>query len=95
MDIKLGGETIKIRALTRQEVRALKDVGFSLAMASPELSQADEAMDRVLALVLTDDDIAFLETRPLHESLMVWKEILKETYGDPDAEKNLNGTSAG
>jgi hypothetical protein len=85
-EVKVGEKTIKVRALLRKEVKALKKQGVILHDLNS--AAADEVMDPVFALVLSPGDIAMLEELPQHASFKTLVAILNETFGSADAEKN-------
>lgn len=93
--VEINGRDIEIRGLTRKEVRDLEPYGFSCLACVPVYETADQAMEKVFDLVLSREDRAFLDDCPNSDSITVWKEILKETYGSRTEEKNLSSTSAG
>lgn len=86
---------IKIRALKRKEIRDLYDCGYDYAKCIPALEKAHEAVDRGLNAVLTKEDLSFLDECENHEQIRCWTELLKETYGSEDEEKNLSATTGG
>ena len=95
-EIRIDNRVIQVRGLTRREIRdQLKDLGFSSTLCRPTIVTAETALETAFNIVLDPADIEFLDDQPNPVTLKVWKEILKETYGDPDEEKNLNGTSDG
>ncbi len=73
----------KARALTRREVRDLKEKGLSIGGMTPENS--DEVADAVVELVYGDakqfDELPYPDYRQL------FKEVVDKTYGGT-AEKN-------
>lgn len=81
--------------LTRGQIKSLKEYGFSYFVCKPTLDQVHDAMDAAFELALTDDDRAFLDTRPVKDSFAIWKAILAETYGGGDDEGNSEATSNG
>lgn len=86
---------VEIRALKRREIRDLKDVGYNCTGCLPQLETADDTVDRGLQTVLSRDDLDFLEECDNQETIRCWQELLKETYGSRDEEKNLSATSGG
>lgn len=86
--VDIAGRKIEVRSLTRGEIKSLKDCGYTCLGCVPDLKTADAAQEKALEKVLSSDDITFLDERPNRDSTEVWKGILKETYGDPDEEKN-------
>lgn len=96
MIIKVKGREIEIRALTRGEIKGLRDYGYTyMGCKTPTLDTANDCQDEALKIVVSSDDLEFLDTRPLRDATCVWTEILKETYGAQDEEKNSSGTSDG
>jgi len=91
----IDGREFDIQSLTRGQIRELKDHGFSYFICKPTLDQAHDAMDAAFDLVLSEQDQAFLDTRPIKDSFAVWKALLAETYGGGNDEGNSKGTSAG
>lgn len=85
-EIKIGGETLSVRGLTRGELKALRADGINILNLT--LDTSEDAMDRVFKIVLTEQADAGLDDRPYHESLDVWRAILVETFGSEDEEKN-------
>lgn len=86
---------IKIRALKRKEIKGLSDCGYDYAKCIPTLENSHEAVDRGLNTVLTKEDLAFLDECENPEQIRCWTELLKETYGSEDEEKNLSATTNG
>jgi len=93
--IEVNEKLIEIRALTRGEIKTLKDVGYSYFGCIPSMDHANDSQDQCLEKVLSPDDLVFLDTCSNQDATHVWTEILKETYGAPDEEKNLQSTSDG
>ena len=94
-EIKFDDRIITVRPLTVAEVKKLADCGFGYAVCIPTLETANDARIRALEIILDPVDIEYLLNRPLPDSRRVWKAMLDETYGDPEEEKNLPGTSDG
>jgi hypothetical protein len=88
-------ETWPLRGLTRGEVKKLRAEGIDLARL--DAGNADEAVDRVVALVLSPDLVGELDDRPCSETMRVFQAILEETYGFAGEEKNspAPGTDGG
>ena len=84
---------VKVRGLTRKEVKSFKRYGFYLSFYSPPIDDPelmDEGIEKVLELcVLTPDTFAALEEKDNIRSAQVFSGIVKETYGAGDEEKNL------
>lgn len=91
------GETrmIAIRALKRKEIRGLKNVGYNYVGCVPTVETLEETVDRALGLVLSENDLEFLDECDNKESQRCWNELLKETYGSKDEEKNSSATTSG
>ena len=85
----------EIRALTRGEIKGLKDLGYSYFGCVPSMENAIDAQDKCLETQLSDQDMKFLDSCPAKAGTKLWTEILKETYGSPDEEKNSQSTSDG
>ena len=94
-EVEIGPRTIKVRPLTKYEVKCLKDCGYSFFQCIPRKETAEEAVEKALELVLDKDTVEWLETRSMKENLEVWTAILKETYGSGEEEKNSESTSNG
>ena len=84
---------VKVRSLTRKEVKGLKEFGFYLSFYSPPILEpelVDEGIEKVLELCVLDKDaFAALEDTDHIETMEVFSGITKETYGARDEEKNL------
>ncbi len=93
--IKVEGRKFDIRALTRGEIKKLKDFGYSYFGCVPTMENAIDAQDRCLETQLGDQDMEFLDSCPAKAGTEIWTEILKETYGASDEEKNSQSTSSG
>lgn len=91
------GETrqIKIRSLKRKEIRELKDCGYNYIGCVPTIETLEATVDRALNTVLSQEDLEFLDECENKESQRCWNELLKETYGDKEEEKNLSATTSG
>lgn len=79
---------LKLRSLTGKEIRNLAELGYTYLGCVPKVETATDAIDGALACVLSKEDRKFLddcENRTIKE---VWSDVLKETYGDRDEEKN-------
>lgn len=86
---------IEIRALKRREIRDLKDCGYNYIGCVPKVETAEETIDRALQTVLSRNDLEFLDECDNKEAQRCWQELLKETYGSRDEEKNLSATTSG
>jgi hypothetical protein len=80
------GRTFEVRALKRKEVKELKKAGFVISNLNPE--NADDCLDRVFSMVFSPEDIEYIDNMPNHKAIALWRDILKETYGAKDEEKN-------
>lgn len=85
-EVTICGKTFKIRNLKRKEVKALKKKGINLVGLKPEM--ADDAMDAVFDLVLTEEEIAVVDEFDQTDAMELWTEALKETFGSAEEEKN-------
>lgn len=86
--VEIIDRAIEVRGLTRKEVRALEPEGYTVMGPMLNLANANRAVEKVFDLVLSREDIAFLETQPHIQTLKVWREINNETFGSKDEEKN-------
>jgi hypothetical protein len=92
-EVKLSnGFKIEVRGLLRRELRALKADGMDPAALSMNI--ADEALDRVFALVLAPDVQKMLEDMPNSDSMRIWRGVMTETYGAGEEEEK-NSSPAG
>lgn len=94
-EITMKGKKVFMRSLTRGEIKQLKKYGYTIFGCVPDFDQSSDAMDECFKLVLSEDQIAYLDSVPNKKVIDVWKEILAETYGSQDEEKNLSGVSDG
>ena len=78
--------TFEVRALKRKEVKELKKDGYVISNLSP--ANADDCLDRVFSMVFSEEDIKAIDEMPNHAAISLWQDILKETYGAKDEEKN-------
>ena len=86
---------ISLRPLKRREIRELAPFGYTYLGCSPKFETAQDAVDKSLEMVLTKKEQKFLDECDARTIKDVWSELLKETYGDRDEEKNLLNTTAG
>ena len=83
---------IKIKGLTRKQVKELKKHGFYASYYNPagfEAEQLDAGMDEVLSVALSTADHAKLDDMVNRDVNEIFMAIIKETYGAKDEEKNL------
>lgn len=85
-EITAGGRDIRVRGLTRREVKQLRGKGLDPGHITAAF--AEETMDAVMDMVLEKDDLDFLEDQVNAESLKVFRRILDLTFGKADAVKN-------
>ena len=86
---------IEVRPLTRKQLRGIKELGFGTAFCTPSMDTLNDALEAVLPLALSEKDNEFLDECTPVEINIIWKAILEETYGSPEAEKNLQSTGDG
>jgi hypothetical protein len=86
---------IKIRPLKRKEIRALTNCGYNYLGCVPAMETAQEAVDQALNMVMSEDDLAFIDECPTSATQDLWRAVLKETYGSKDEEKNSSATTSG
>jgi len=84
-----------VRPLKKKEIKELKSYGYSILGCMPTYAQCDDAVDKGLELVLDKEALEFMEECDAKETKRVWSEMLKETYGDKDEEKNSGNTTDG
>lgn len=85
--VKVGGREITIRGLKRKEVKHLKKE-HDINLGNIRLAQAEDAADKVFELVLTPEDIEYLDDQVNAEAVRVFHEIMGATYGKEDEKKN-------
>lgn len=84
--ITAGGREMALRGLTRREVRKMREDGIDLG-ALP-MSQADLALDRVLEMVVSAEDLDYLEEQCNSESVRAFRRIMDLTWGREDEAGN-------
>lgn len=94
-EITVAGKKYEITGLTRKQIKAGKDFGFSVLGCIPTFETADAAFEHALSCVLAPSEIRALDNVPNMEQQKFWKAILAETYGDRSEEKNSASTSDG
>jgi len=97
MSRKIHG--VKVRGLTRKEVKSLKEFGFYLSFYSPPIedpAKVDEGVEKALELCVLDKAaFELLEEQEHNKSTQVFSGICRETYGARDEEKNLPASGNG
>ncbi len=84
--VEVDGRKISVRGLKRSEVREFRAKKVNFIYLDPDT--AEETMDLVFKLVISEEDMAALEDMQNSCSIAVWSACLKETFGAPDEEKN-------
>ncbi len=82
-----SGRIFNIRGLTRREVKRLAHED-QINLLKIDSDNAEQALDRVLNMVLTKHDLHELDDLPYRVSLDIWSAVLAETFGSRDEEKN-------
>ena len=93
--ITIEGIKFDIRALTRGEIKKLKEYGYSYFGCVPSMDNAIDAQDKCLETQLDKEQMMLLDDCSAKSGTKIWTEILKETYGAADEEKNSQSTSSG
>ena len=95
MDVKIGGQTFKVRGLTGEEVAKLSRHGYGrMYYERPEDEDTkafSAGVEKAVNLVLSPKDINRLNKIPGVSKAYsaIWMAIIKETYAEEDtAEKN-------
>ena len=92
-ELNVEGICLTVRPLKRGEIKSLKKEGFNLSNIDPET--ADALLDRVFDMIFTEEEIGWIDELPYHYSIKtIWPEILKETFGSREEEKNLGESGA-
>lgn len=89
-----SGRQFQVRGLTRGEVRRLRE-DDGIVLTDINADNAEQALDRVLEIVLSDHDRKELDDLLYRVSLDIWTAVLAETYGSRDEEKNSLKSGAG
>jgi len=82
-----SGRQFNVRGLTRREIKELRQV-YNINLLKINADNADEVLDRVLDMVVSDHDMHDLDGLPYRVSMDIWSAVLAETYGSRDEEKN-------
>jgi hypothetical protein len=90
---KAGEIEISVRPLTRKEVKGLRAEGRDLFNFEP--SKAEDTLDRVFEMVLSDEDRMALENQPYRVSVDAWQEIVGLTFGKEEERKNFDPSGPG
>lgn len=91
--VKIQNMAFAVRALARGEVKKLRHDGIDLNQLN--LGNAQEAVDRVLEMVFDEQQLAAIDRLPNPDAMRLWREILKETFGAEDEEKNSLRSGSG
>lgn len=94
-EFTIDGLTFEIRGLTRAEIRQMSGLGYRYMHCTPEADTADQAQDEAFLRVLTESGRNLADQLTAKSGNRLWVEILKETYGARDEEKNWSGTTNG
>jgi len=94
-EITVSQKKFSVRSLTRGEIKSLKNCGYTYFGCLPTIEQANDAIDKVFKMQFTNKELLFLDKCTNKEARSLWEEILKETYGAKDEEKNSQSTSDG
>jgi len=84
--VNVGGRDVKVRGLTRAEIKQLAEEGINPGALPASL--ADTALERVLEMVLDPEDNEYLAPLVYAESVKVYKKIMDLTYGKETEAKN-------
>jgi hypothetical protein len=105
-EIVIGGKTFNVRGIRLKERRAndLDAYGYGRFIYSPpttedkklDQAKAEQGMDKVLGLVFSAEQIEQIDLAGGQRGLdSCWLEIVKETYGARDEEKNSSRSGSG
>ena len=81
------GRQFNIRGLTRGEVKRLR-AEYNIELTRITADNAEDALDRVLEMVLSEHELHELDGLPNRVAMNIWTAALAETYGSRDEEKN-------
>ena len=79
-------QEFEVRALKRKHIRDLNKKGLPLENVPRE--RADECMDEVFKTVFEKDELKKIDELEYHNAMALFKDVIKETYGARDEEKN-------
>ena len=86
-EIELDGQKFIARSLKRKELKKLrKEKG--IVLSNLDVEKAEEAMDEVFGIVFTEEENEKIDDLDKSKAMHLWTEILKETYGSYEEEKN-------
>lgn len=89
-----SGRQFNVRGLTRGEVKRLRaEEEIDLLRITGE--NAEQALDRVLEMVLSEHELHELDALPNRVAMDIWTAVLAETYGSRDEEKNSSRSGSG
>jgi hypothetical protein len=105
-EIKIGGSIFKVRGIRLKERREnkLDDYGYGRFIYSPPTTpegkidqvKAEEGMDKLLSIIFTREEFEALDLAGGQRGLdRAWLEIIRETYGARDEEKNSSRSGSG
>ena len=92
-EIEVNGRAFEVRGLTRGEIKNLRKDGINLLNLS--VDDADAAIDLVFDMVFDQETLQIIDALEYRVSMKLWQEVLIETYGSPDEEKNLLRSGGG
>ncbi len=95
----INKKTYMCRSLTRKEVKSLKEYGFYSQLYSPpignDFEKTEEGFDKVLEIVFSKEEIESFDHISNPEVNSLFQDIIKETYGVEEEEKNLQKSGDG
>ena len=105
-EITIGGKTFTVRGIRLKERRAhqLDHFGYGRFVYSPptttdgkiDQAKAEEGMDKLLSIILAPEDLEAIDLAGGQRGLdAAWLEIVRETYGARDEEKNSPRSGSG
>jgi len=86
-EFKVSGKTLTVRGLTRKEMRSLKRKGFDIGKLQVE--QVDDLLDLIFPMIFDKSEVELIDDATYKVGNDIWTDILKETFGSKDEEKNL------
>jgi hypothetical protein len=85
------GSALPVRPLTRAEVRELREA--KLYPLDPQ--NLDPCIDAVMRKILNPAELAVLDALPWADGTKYFHEVMRETFGSRDEEKNSSRSGAG